>query len=81
MSLQHNKKDGECYIIDFGIITPATESYCEEASTTPLYIAKLKKREKINKYASEYKKQDNTCIELFAIESEGVFSECVKSLF
>ena len=42
------------------IVTPAAESYCGYASTTPLYTAKPKESESINKYASEYWKQDNT---------------------
>ena len=81
VSLQDKEKDGECCVIDFSIVTPAAESYCEEASTTPLYTAKLKEREKINKYASEYKKQDNTHFEPFVIESGGVFGECAKNVF
>ena len=56
VSLQDKVKDGDFCVIDFSIVTPATESYCEEELTTPLYTAKLKKeREKFNKYASEYR--------------------------
>ena len=46
-----------------------------------LYTVKLKKREKINKYASEYKEQDNTHFEPFVIESGRVFGECAKNVF
>ena len=68
--LTGQKTKEECCVIDFSIVTtPAAESYSEEASTAPLYAAKLKEREKINKYASEYKKQDITHFEQFVIES------------
>ena len=42
---------------------------------------KTKGERKINKYASEYKKQDNTHFEPFVIESRGVFGECAKNVF
>jgi hypothetical protein len=42
VSLQDKGKDGGCCVIDFSIVTPAAESYCEQASITPLHTAKLK---------------------------------------
>ena len=81
VSLQDKGKDGGCCVIDFSIVTPAAESYCEQASITPLHTAKLKETEKKLKYASEYKKQGNICFEPFVIESGGVFGECAKNVF
>ena len=81
VSLQDKGKDGGCCVIDFSIVTPAAESYCEQASITPLHTAKLKETEKNLKYASEYKKQGNICFEPFVIESGGVFGECAKNVF
>ena len=81
MSLQDKGKDGECCVIDFSIVTPAAETYCQEASTTPLYTAKLKETEKIRKYAGEYKAQGNTYFEPFVLESGGVLGECAQNVF
>jgi len=81
VSLQDKGKDGECCVIDFSIVTPAAETYCQEASTTPLYTAKLKETEKIRKYAGEYKAQGNTYFEPFVLESGGVLGECAQNVF
>ena len=56
VSLQDKGKEGEYCVIDFSIITSAAESYCEETTIH----SKAEGEKKINKYASEYKEQDNT---------------------
>ena len=68
VSLQQKGKDGECCVIDFSVVTPAAETYCDQAARVPLHTAKLKETEKVRKYASAYKKQDNNHFEPFVLD-------------
>ena len=50
ISLQQKGKDGKCCVIDITVvITPAVETYCDQAARVPLHTAKLKETEKVRK--------------------------------
>jgi hypothetical protein len=81
VSLRQPGRDGRCGVIDFSIVTPAAESYCEEAATKPLHAAKLREEHKIRKYLQAYKELDDIHFEPFVVESGGVLGKRAQEIF
>jgi hypothetical protein len=81
VSLKELGRDGQSVAIDFSVVTPAAETYCEKSAKVPLHAAGLRETTKIAKYARAYKEMDNTHFEPFVIESGGVFGERAQHVF
>ena len=81
VSLRGEGRDGKCGVIDFSIVTPAAESYCEQATRVPLHAARLREENKVSKYLQAYEAMDDIHFEPFVIESGGQFGEKAQQVF
>ena len=81
VSLRGEGRDGKCGVIDFSMVTPAAESYCEQAARVPLHAARLREENKVSKYLQAYKAMDDIHFEPFVIESGGQFGEKAQQVF
>ena len=81
VSLRGEGRDGKCGVIDFSMVTPAAESYCEQAARVPLHVTRLREENKVSKYLQAYKAMDDIHFEPFVIESGGQFGEKAQQVF
>ena len=69
--------------IDFSVVSPVAESYCQQSAKEIFHAAALREKTKISKYARAYKEMGSIhfAIEPFVLESGGVFGERARHVF